>query len=99
MHVLTFCSDEDGAGTVPSPLPPVKGHYCCRAHSDHSEGPLSHEDGHSEKKKVQLCASVPPQAGLPVCLRQQKLTVEAFDAASWMKSLCNWLPLQTVRHP
>lgn len=36
----------------------------------------------------------------PVCLQpQQRLTVQAFDAASWMKGRCNWLLLQTVPHP
>lgn len=81
---------------VPSP---ERAHYCSSFLTSHREGRLSPRDGHWEKTKVLLRAPVSPSAGLPVCLQQQKLTVEPFDAASWMKSLSNWMPLQTVHHP
>jgi len=103
-HMLIFGSNDDEAGinmSVPplmqvlSHISPLRGHNCCKVWPNTQNA----GDWLLEKKKMLLCASVSPQAGLPVCLQQQKLTVESFNTAFWMKSLCNWQLLQNVRHP
>lgn len=59
-----------------------------------------HVEMGAERRRKCCCShqSLPRPVCL-FCLQHPKLTVQPFDAASRMKSLCNWLPLQTVHHP
>ena len=65
---------------APSPRSPTRGSYCSLVFLTWSL--WRQFTTCREESRELLCARLPPQADLPVCLHQQKLTVEAFEAAS-----------------